>query len=1040
VWSGTKTSGELAITEEWLYGGEDQGGGLAALINFLPGDNTQEIDPYLVKKLGADIPAYRGVASLVWYGPSVSIGSITIPALGSANIPSGYIGTSAAPRPLTVEVSRYPQQLKPAESMIGDDANPIECIYECLTTDPNGPDGWGMGLAPSMIDTSAFIAAAHQCYTEGFGISFAWSEQTSIENVIQEICKTIDAVCFRDFKTGLWTIKLMRGGYNVDTLPVLDVSNVLELENYSQTGIDGTINEVKINYLDRSQNYRSMPAQAQDLANMRTQGEVISSTMTMKMITTAALGDRVANRELLAQSTALSKADLICNRSAYAFSPGDLVVLKWEPLGITKMVARVVKSAIGMPNANRIRLSVIQDIFSLSTSTFMVGGGTNWTDPITNPAPITNQRVAELPYFFNTDETKASYMVCAERPNTGCVTFEVWEKLQAETAYIYRDTCLSYTPVGVLGQAYQSTPAEDIAGFTISGGIDINTLSNAAADELRTGQNVAMWETGELFAFQTVTSNPDGTLTIGGIWSGLFDTVPSLHNAGEKIWFFGYGASNPEDKVAQDAQINVKNLPTGPRGSVALDAATAINATMVARNTKPYPPGKVAVNTMLGLRSSIGPAMVTWARRNKLAQTQVVRQDDPDDTAASGTTYVAEVYVGGALKYTCTTTKQELDTAISTAPSIGGLTTTASGISIAAVCQSDSFGSPITGADWLRDQSPSYLVKCDSSGITTLAGNPTISGNVDGAGSAARLKNPRSLVLSGATAFFIDNGSYIRSVNVSTGVVSTLVNLAPNYARITNDPGDPTQPRAILSTDCIYSLTIDGAGNLYCTSNTTRQIIKITQSGVVSVLATNIDLWSDAVITSDSTGNIFIHEYFNGTRRIRYRTVSGTITTIAEMVGGWNSRGGQVVIGSDLYYPMYGEGITKITPAGVITSPFTSALPSDLFGISDVAAAPGGFLSFSGTARNDDGPLSGTPYIGTVNGSGSVTKTFVAKGVASGYTAALRIKDSTDGSKLVEVRVKQIVSGVSSIYNSTGLFQMSGFGMCFGQLFGGKQS
>ena len=541
VWSGTNTGGGFTIDNEGLYGGEDQGGGLAALINFLPGDSAQAKDPYLVQKLGSDVPAYRGVASIVWYGPSMNI-SYAAPIFGiplTTQKASGYIGTSAAPRPLTVEVSRYPQQLNAAEAKIGEDANPIECIYECLTTDPNGPDGWGMGLAPSMINTTAFLAAAHQCYTEGFGISFAWAEQTPIEDVIKEICKTIDAVCFRDFRSGLWTLKLMRGGYNTDTLPVLDVSNILELENYSQTGIDGTVNEAKVNYLDRSQNYKSMPAQAQDLANMRTQGEVISSTMTMKMITTAALADRVANRELLAQSTALSKADLICNRSAYAFSPGDLFVLNWDPLGITKMVVRVAKSAIGMPNANRIRLSVIQDIFALGTSTFMVGGGTGWTDPIADPVPITNQKLAELPYFLNTDETQASYMVCAERPNTGCVTFEVWEKLQAETDYTYRDTCLSYTPVGVLGQVYIGKSTIDAAGFTISGGVDIGMLDGAAPDEMRAGRNVAMWDTGEFFAFEGITNNLDGTFTITGIWSGLFDTIPTTHNAGEKIWFFG---------------------------------------------------------------------------------------------------------------------------------------------------------------------------------------------------------------------------------------------------------------------------------------------------------------------------------------------------------------------------------------------------------------------------------------------------------------------------------------------------------------------
>jgi hypothetical protein len=54
----------------------------------------------------------------------------------------------------------------------------------------------------------------------------------------------------------------------------------------------------------------------------------------------------------------------------------------------------------------------------------------------------------------------------------------------------------------------------------------------------------------------------------------------------------------------------------------------------------------------------------------------------------------------------------------------------------------------------------------------------------------------------------------------------------------------------------------------------------------------------------------------------------------------------------------------------------------------------------------------------------------------------MRIADDSNGGKLVEVQVQQATgtdASQKSAFNSTGAFQMSGFGMCFGQLFGGIQ-
>jgi hypothetical protein len=1017
VWDGVCSGGAIVIDYEGLYGGEDQGGGLAAKINFLPGDNAQGKDPYLVRML-TDVPAYRGVASMVWYGPSM-----TMPAQSESGIKrSGYFGTSASPRPLTAEVSRYPQQINAAESKIGDDCNPIELIYECLTTDPNGPDGWGMGLSTAMMDWSAFQAAAHQCYTEGFGISLVWDSQTPIEDVIKEVCKTIDAVCFRDFKTGLWTVKLMRGGYNVDTLPVLDVSNIIELDNYSQSGIDGTTNEVKVNYLDRSQNYKAMPAQAQDLANMRIQGEVVSTTLTFKGITTAVLADRVANRELLAMSSALAKADIIVNRQAYAFTPGDLFVLRWDPLGITKMVMRVMKSAIGLPNANRIRISVVQDIFQLGSSTFMVGGGTQWTDPIMNPQPVVVQKVQELPYYFNKDQTKASYMVCAQRPNSGCVAFEVWEKLQTETNYVYRDTCLTYTPVGTLGGAYATKPGIDASGFTItSASTDIASMDGATPDEICAGSNLGMFDNGEFFAFENVINNLDGTFTLTNVWGGLFDTIPSSHTTGEKVWFFSFGASNPEDKVDQNAQINIKNLPYGPRGAIALGSATAANAVMAGRNTKPYPPGKMQVNGLTNPTSVVGLCQPTWVFRNRLTQTTVVKQDDASDATSEGA-YNVKIYVNGVEKRSyLNLLSTELGTVASGGPS-----------AVYGLCMRSNGDFFITSSNSVLGSSygvgPHCIFKVTDSGFTLYHGHLTETGLVNGTADASRWHWPTQMCVdSSNNIYVVDNLSYVRRILNSNGASEIFIDLT--------------------SYDNVGSVTADGSDNIYVFANLQRCILKITQGRAVSILAgnryldpnvetdgTSAGFRGNCLIAADASGNLFVLDTpgQGGGTAIRYCTSSGVVTTIAAS-GVIHYPGTQIAcVGPDVYFgDSQANVIHKCTPAGIVTNWVTHP-EGFVFCRLQKDPSAGGFLIYQALS-------SSVSEYGRISSAGVLAPIYRFT-PQNGYSPAMRIQDSANGAHLVEVKVQQTIGATTSVFNTTGPFQMSGFGMCFGQLFGGKQS
>jgi len=65
AWSGKFSGGSAAIFREGLFGGEDREGGVSGVVDILNGGPTQAQNVYLQFQLGFDIPAFRGVTSVV---------------------------------------------------------------------------------------------------------------------------------------------------------------------------------------------------------------------------------------------------------------------------------------------------------------------------------------------------------------------------------------------------------------------------------------------------------------------------------------------------------------------------------------------------------------------------------------------------------------------------------------------------------------------------------------------------------------------------------------------------------------------------------------------------------------------------------------------------------------------------------------------------------------------------------------------------------------------------------------------------------------
>jgi hypothetical protein len=136
--------------------------------------------------------------------------------------------------------------------------------------------GHGHGLTDILIDVDSFEDAGVVLYNEPLGLSMIWTRQSSIQDFIQEVLDHIQAALFVDPQTGLLTLKLIRGDYDVGTLPTIDPSNAT-LTNFGRKLWGEIVNEISVTWTNPD-NEQDETVTVHDLASITTQGGIISDS------------------------------------------------------------------------------------------------------------------------------------------------------------------------------------------------------------------------------------------------------------------------------------------------------------------------------------------------------------------------------------------------------------------------------------------------------------------------------------------------------------------------------------------------------------------------------------------------------------------------------------------------------------------------------------------------------------------------------------------------------------------------------------------
>lgn len=281
------------------------------------------------------------------------------------------------------------------ERTTGVGANGAHIIYETMTNRQ-----WGRGLARGKLDETSFASAAATIAGEHFPLCMKWLRQDELKSFVQNVQNHIGSVIYTHRQTGLINLKLIRGDYEIDDLPLYDMSNgLLEIREATVSVVGRGVNTINVTWHDPFEDQPRNVTVKNGAAIQLAGGVINAATKTYNGCPTEALALRLGQRDLRASSTLVRKFVVVANRNLAGLHPGDVFAMQDLERGIPKMAVRVGKVKDGTLRDGKLLIDVIQDVFSLPSKSFASGGESTYVPPNTSPC-IDQQRVFEAPYFL----------------------------------------------------------------------------------------------------------------------------------------------------------------------------------------------------------------------------------------------------------------------------------------------------------------------------------------------------------------------------------------------------------------------------------------------------------------------------------------------------------------------------------------------------------------------------------------------------------------------------------------------------------------
>lgn len=628
--------GRLSIDRPTLFGGDEREGGVVGEVDVLSGDATQGRNDYLMSRLGAAIPAFRGVLSIV-----------ARKILFAANNP--YL------KPWAVRVRRFtagwhgePWMPWNAEVRTWDadtgtsltvGMNPAHILVQCLT-DPH----WGMGYPQSTLGAS-FWNAAWALESEGFGLNLLWTRQQPIEAFIGQVLDHVGGILYLDPEQGTFELKLLRDDYWIEGLPLLGPDEIVRVERFERAQWGELPNEITVVYTDWA-TAKEATVSVQNLAAIQLQGGVINQRRDYPGVNFGPLAARLALRDLRALGSPLARMTLTVAPGALERPPlpGDVFLLHWPRLGIERMVVRVTGIDTGTLGATEWRIEAVEDVFGMG-QTVLSPPPPRAEEPTIEPLPPALVLAVEVPYWElarRLSRAELDYLTDTDTYVGALAAAGGQGQLNWQLATVASSGDLApvagedYAPLLTLDAALLASEADALA---------VSVTAVSQPQRLAVGDYAYLVDAAGQIREAVAILAFDATAGTVDLARGVLDTTPQAHPAGTRLIGVGEWLAAETTERAPGESVFVAAIPrTSTDQGDAVLAANGQPLVLTGRQARPYPPGRIRLNGQREPAVVAGDLTLTWAHRDRTQQTAyLVQQDEGDIGPEPGTTYTVRL-------------------------------------------------------------------------------------------------------------------------------------------------------------------------------------------------------------------------------------------------------------------------------------------------------------------------------------------------------------------------------------------------------------
>jgi hypothetical protein len=367
----------VSIDKAGLLGGDFANGGVVGPIRVHTGDGQGAADARaqaqsgLVADLVAQVPDWRHYCYLIF--------------------DDVWVGNSPTLPPLHAVVRREPASPSYGAGRLTlsgidavGDANPACVLWELLTH-----PAYGLGLPPELLDDGSFSAfgTAATGGQNSLGLSFVLDRAQAASSVLTDVLRVLDASLYTNPTTGKlgvwWHREPSHDVYGYPSLAALvrvgpGVARACEWTAPQPAQV---CNQVEVRYIDRRMGYRANTVVAKNDALIAEAGQVLPQTLELIGISTEAMAQRLAARELRQITTPLGVVRLVCDRRPAGLFEGKQFVLDWPAYGLADVVMRVTGIDHGTPDDPSVTIEAAEDLYALPGYEADAVVSEPWDDP-----------------------------------------------------------------------------------------------------------------------------------------------------------------------------------------------------------------------------------------------------------------------------------------------------------------------------------------------------------------------------------------------------------------------------------------------------------------------------------------------------------------------------------------------------------------------------------------------------------------------------------------------------------------------------------